>query len=102
MTHLVQTINVKGLSESTWGNHNGVGQIDYLTIKTGKGNGVYRPPPLKFRISYKWSSINIIANQIPWWRAEKKMYQIDLKCFQMLGGSKGLRRLYANSVPLHK
>lgn len=75
----------------------------FLTIKTDKGNKVYRSP-FPFRIiSYKWSTrITIITNQIPWWPAEKKMYPIDLKCFQMWGGIKGLRRLYANSVPLLK
>lgn len=75
---------------------------DFLTIKTDEGNDVYRSP-FKLRIiSYKWSSINIITNQIPWWRAEIKMHQIDLKWFKMWGGIKGQRRLYANSVPLHK
>lgn len=77
-------------------------QIDFLTIKTDEGNDVYLSP-FKFRIiSYKWSSINIITYQIPWWQAEKKMYQIDLKYFQMWGGTKGLRRYYVNNVPLHK
>lgn len=72
MTHLVQTINVKVLSEFTPGNHNGVCQIDFLTIKTDEGNDVYLSP-FKFRIiSYKWSSINIITYQVPWWQAEKK------------------------------
>lgn len=75
---------------------------DFLTIKTDEGNDVYRSP-FKFRIiNYKWSGIDIITNQIPWWRAEKKDVPNWFKCFQMWGGSKGLRRLYANSVPLHK
>lgn len=57
----------------------------FLTIKTDKGNNVYRSP-FKFRIiGYKWSSINTIANQIPWWPAEKKDVPNWLKVLSNVG-----------------